>query len=167
MKYYILLLFVVFALLSGCSEQRRAKAYELNSATNRKNDLHDSQMADRAALQPVRLAVVEVAMWSLMVGGVFIIGAVSIGGSWYIFGSVRNHLEKQKIIRIPLNPETRQFDFIIYNHGRRALDPNTGQRFLLSETSGPDRQLVEGSHAVQLAGASENRIIDGNIKVLN
>lgn len=164
---YLLASLIVFLLLSGCKEQRQAKAYEINSATNRKNDLHDSQMADRRALAPVRLIVMEVTLWSLMIGGTLIIGAGAIGGSWYIVGSAFNHLEKQSIIRIPLDPETRQFDLVIYANGRRAFNPNTGQRLLLSEASAPDRQLVEGSHAVQLAGAAKEkgRIIDGKLLI--
>lgn len=168
-KRYFLGLLVAFLLLSGCKEQRQAKAYEINSATNRKNDFHRSQMADRQALAQVRLAVTEVILWSLMVGGTLIIGAAAIGGSWYIIGSVCNHLEKQGIIRVPLDPKTRQFDLIFYANGRRAFNPNTSQRWLLLETSGPDQQLVEGSHAVQLAGVTneKNRIINGEVKLIS
>jgi hypothetical protein len=75
------------------------------------------------------------------------------------FYGVRHRRAQQ----IPLDVATRQYPLLIYGNGRRVLNPNNGERLLLSEVSGADLTRIEANTKVQLAGllsADNIKIID-------
>ena len=153
---------IIFVMLTGCTEIRYAKANDLRQATKRADDKHDLRMNDSRALTPVRLAVKEVLLWSLMVGGVAVIISMVGAISYSLVGAAVNFVRDKRIQQIPLDVATRQYPLLLYGNGRRVFNPNTGERLLLSDVSEADLLRIEAATRVQLAG-----LITDNSKVVN
>lgn len=161
---YLLFAFLIITVLSGCkNSMKEARAAEARAETRRRNDIHNAKMADTKSLTPVRLATKETLYWSLMVGGSVVIIGGSTALTWLMIGASFNFVRHQRIKQIPLDVATRQFPLLIYGNGRRAFNPNNGERVLLTEKSEAHQPRIEASTQVQLAGliADSSKIING------
>jgi hypothetical protein len=150
----LIIIAVVILFLAGCkNSMKEARAAEVRARTKRANEIHALNMAEKRATIPVRLAVKDTLYYSLMVGGVVLIIGTSGALTWLFIGSAVNRV---RFHQVPLDQVTRQYPLMIYGNGRRAFNPNTGERLLLAETSQTDRQLTAGSQTIQLAGIIAN-----------
>lgn len=166
MKYStIIAILLILFLLSGCkNSMKEAKATEVRHETKRRDDIHNIKMADSRALTPIRLATKEVLWWSLRISGSVVI--VGGGGAlvWLMIGGSINTVRHQRIHKIPLDVTTRQYPLLVYGNGRRAFNPNTGERLLLSEVSEAHGPRIKSITQVQLAGLLT---LTDNSKIIN
>jgi hypothetical protein len=151
----LIIIVVVILFLAGCknSSMKEARAAEVRARTKAANEIHTANMADRQAMTPVRLTVKTTLYYSVMVGGIVLIVGTSGALTWLFVGSAINRV---RFHQIPLDVATRQYPLLTYGNGRRAFNPNTGERLVLAETSPTDSQLTAGSQTVQLAGIIAN-----------
>jgi uncharacterized protein YceK len=158
-----IVIIIIVILLSGCdNSMKQAKARSRNAATNRANDKHNAAMADSRALTPVRLIVKEVLLWALMVSGVALVISGAGSAAWLMIGYSINFIRHQRTQQIPLDISTRQYPLLMYGNGRRAFNPNNGERLLLSDVSSADLPRIEATTKVQLAG-----LVTDNSKIIN
>lgn len=152
MRNAFILIIVSMIMLTGCAEIRYAKANSIRATTNRANDKHDLRMDDSRALTPVRLAVAEALLWTLMVGGVVVIVSAAGAISYSMAGASFYFIRDKRTQQVPLDTATRQYPLLLYGNSRRAFNPNTGERLLLSDANEADLLRIEASTKVQLAG---------------
>lgn len=165
MKRLLILVFAVI-LLTGCKNSMKdAKAAEVRAETRRRNEIHAAKMADSRALMPVRLATKKTLYWSLMIGGMVVVVSGAGALAWLMVGGSVNIIRHQRTRQIPLDVATRQYPLLVYGppNGRRAFNPNNGERLLLSECAEASLPRIEASAKVQLAGL----ITAGNSKIIN
>jgi hypothetical protein len=123
-------------------------------------------MADSRALTPVRLATKETLYWSLMISGSLAIVGGGCALTWFMIGNSINHVRNNRIQRVALDVQTRQYPLLVYGpNGDRAFNPNTGERLLLSEVSEAQLPRIKASTQVQLAGliSDSSKIINGRV----
>ncbi len=150
------LLIILFILLSGCSEVRRAKAYKSRSQTRRANDIHQAAMAERAILAPTQIAAKENLIWTGTIAGIVLIVVTTGATSYYIVIFAIAKVKQVNLMPIPLDKATRQYPLIIAG-GKRAYNPNTLASSDLRIDSLPYSEALRGSQAVQMIGAGEPR----------
>jgi hypothetical protein len=166
MKQTLLIIVLATVLLTGCkNSMKEARAAEVRAETRRRNEIHAAKMAERRATANVRLATLDTFYYSLAVSSMVVIVGGGLALSWLMVGSSVNHVKHRRIMRVPLDVETRQYPLLVYGNGRRVFNPNNGERLLLSELSGAELPRIEASTKVQLAGLisdndNSNKIIE-------
>lgn len=151
-KKYIFLILVFSLIVTGCTDIRRARANDIHARTKRANDWHNQQMSDNKALEEDRLYIKATLMWTGAIGGIIVIMGTAAGWVYYLGGWAIAKARHASFLQVPLDTDTHQYPLLIYGNGRRALNPNTGQRFLLDTVAPPHPQLTAGSQAVQIGG---------------
>lgn len=148
------LLILLFILLSGCeNSMKNARANDLRAKTDRANDLHNARMAEWGAMTSTRLAAKKKLTSVSVLGGVLLIAAFTVSGSYYMFSVSIVKARQVGIMRVPLDRHTRQYPLLV--SGSKAYNPNTLANSDLGQTQWPYPDALEGSYRVQMIGAGE------------
>jgi hypothetical protein len=164
---WVLVAVLVAVLLTGCrNSMKEARAAGVRAETRRRNEIHAMKMAERRATANVRLATMDAFYYSLAVSGSVVIVGGGCALTWLMIGGSINHVKHRRVMRVPLDPVTRQYPLLVYGNGRRVFNPNNGERLLLSEISEAGLPRIEATAKVQLAGlisdgSNSSKVIEG------
>lgn len=145
------LLIILFILLSGCSEIRKAKAYEIRSKARRANDAHRAAMMEQATLAPARITAKKNLILTGAMAGQVLIVVLTASGSFYIIAFAITKVKQANLMLIPLD-KTSQYPLVISN-GRKSHNPNTLATSDLRRDRLPYPEALRGTQAVQMIGA--------------
>lgn len=164
---WLIALLLLGLLLSGCTEVRHAKAFDIRSDAQRKNDRsrqklsqaedwHELKYDEAQALSPDRIGAKWAILWTGTGSVILLLLAGTGAGAYYLIGFSKAKVRAAhlKAALIPLARDTRQYPLFAYEvRGvMRVYNANTGQLLKLDEGQEPHAQLVAGSGKTQLAG---------------